>query len=219
MEAHLVLVLADTHALHVLGHDERAHPTPLLRITGLGEDGEEVGDPTVGDPHLAAVEDPAAVAELRAGLEGGVLPLDGDDVIGPPRRLGDGDGEQALRVVPEEGDEAPPLLLVAQVRDAGRDLPDLVQAHREPQVARRQLLAHHAARDDVGLDSPVLLAQGKGAKPDGVRLPQEIPGEPFLGVRLAVQLGAHGDDLFADELPHDVAEHELLLGEFEIDHD
>src|SRR5207302_11400746 len=72
-DAELVLQLADGEAGSVLLHHEGADPPVTGGPVGLGEHRVEVGDPGVGDPLLAPVDDPlVAVADGLGGHRGHV---------------------------------------------------------------------------------------------------------------------------------------------------
>src|SRR4029077_1176545 len=71
-KAHLVVDLPDAESLEALFHDEAADPTArALRAVVRGIDDDHIGDRTIGHPDLRTVQDPAAIPEGRARLDGG----------------------------------------------------------------------------------------------------------------------------------------------------
>src|SRR5215471_18083413 len=66
MEAHLVLFVSARHAGKRPLDDERTEMFPV----DLGEDDVEVGEAAIGDPHLLAVQDEAAVGRARRSSTG-----------------------------------------------------------------------------------------------------------------------------------------------------
>ena len=203
--AHLGDRLAAGDARPVALDDERAHASVLGRGIGLGEDDEEAGDRRVGDPGLGAVED-ILVALAHRGAEDARH-------IGAGRGLGEGVGRQ-LSAIGQPGQVAFLLIRAAGQDDRpGREVVEHdggLNAGAGPgQLLVDDALLQHAQAGaavrfrDIGADQAGLL-----------RLADDRPRK-LIG--LIIVLGGR-EDLLLGEVPRHLADHLLLFGQIEAQH-
>ena len=209
--AELVELLRGEEALHAALDDERRDPARARRAVGLAVDDQRIGVGTVGDPHLAAVQDvgpvPVVGAEphpddvrARARLahreRADVLARDQLRQVGAPLRFG---------AVAAD-------LVHAQVR---------VRAVRQPDRRRRaaDLLHRDDVREVAEPGAAVLLLDGDAEEAERAHLRPEVHRERVRPVDLR---GARRD-LGRGEVAHRAAEHgdrlAVVEGELrEVDH-
>ena len=199
--AHLVLKLADGQALGVLRDDEGGDALVAGRGVGLGEDYVVVGDAGVGDPGLAAVEDPAAVV---GGDHGG---LDAGRV-GARAGLGQAEGEDlALGGL---GQILVLLRLGAVVEDEVGSQPVGVQEQGLGGTALGYLVDNYDAGDRVSAAAAVLLVQVYSHEAGLRQLLMQLVVKAVL-----VHPFVTGFDFLLGKFPYHVADHNLLFREVE----
>ena len=86
--AQFVQLAADAEAGQVGIHDKERHAAKALFVAGAGQQAEEVGLRTVGDPHFGAVDEVVVAVAPRPGFDGGH--------VGTGAWFADGDGRHHI---------------------------------------------------------------------------------------------------------------------------
>ena len=194
----LAFDLGRREALHALFQDEAAD---FVLGLGLGPDHEDVGDGRVGDPHLGALEEVAAVDLAGPGLHAAGIRA----VV----RLGQAEaadqlaGRQARQVLAA-------LRLAAIGVDGVHDQAGL-DAHGRAVAAVDPLdfARHQAVADVVDPGAAVVLGQGRAQEAQRAHLGHDLPVEALV----AVGLEHPGHQLLLAVGPGGVADEVLVLAQ------
>ena len=183
------------------GDQEAPNSAASFVIVGGGPHHGDVGDRSVGDPHLAAVEHPIGAIASRPGFHCGGI---GSDIgLGQPEAA-----EQFAR-----GHAGQPLLFLllgAEVPDREHRQRSLHRDHRpEAGVGRLQFYAREAVMDGRGPTASVAV-QVHAEQAEFAELLAELADRKVADFE---PLGDVRADVFGAELPNGVAHRDLVAGQ------
>src|SRR6266540_3573266 len=206
-DAHLLFLLAHAQALGARRDDERRLASGAQLGLHGGHDHVDVGDASVGDEHLLAVDDPAAVLADRARLHGGH--------VRPGVGLGDREGAEGglVRRPVAGGDPGRDLVRRALGEDRGHGQAGALDGQRDAGAAPGQLLGDQR-RHDPGAVAVGLLQELGAVESDLGRLLDDRPRKLF---GLVVLVGDR-PDLLLGEAVHPVADLFLLVAQLKRNH-
>jgi hypothetical protein len=203
--ADLLHRLAEADARIVAVDEEGGHAPGAGARGNRGVDDVELGDAAVADPGLLAVQDVARVAANGGGGHG--------RGVGADSRLGGAECGQRRRLRRQRGQ--PPLLLLGRTHLDHRPAEEPTRRDQvaDPGAAPVQLLLHEAAGQHI-LDAAAahILGEHEGGEADRGRLVHKLD----RAVRVAlVHLGRGRADLAARELPRQLLDLALIVGQIE----